>query len=151
VSNAGANLNNLDMLRAVAVLCVIVAHLPGSVLGLSSFWTETLGRFGVFSFFVHTALVLMMSLDRSKASRPALDFYIRRVFRIYPLSVFVVLAVLAFHIPFMPDHQYEFASANRIIQNLLLVQNLGGSKPATGRCGLCRTRSRCMSLFHFFT
>ena len=42
-------------------------------------------------FFVHTALVLMWSLDR----RPhILDFYIRRIFRIYPLAIFAVLCAL---------------------------------------------------------
>jgi peptidoglycan/LPS O-acetylase OafA/YrhL len=135
VSNTGANLNNLDVLRAVAVLCVIVAHVPRHVFGFEGACGATLdvlGRFGVLVFFVHTSLVLMMSLDRSKASRLALDFYIRRAFRIYPLGVFVILLVVAARVPFMPDHQYEFPGVNRIIQNLLLVQNLTGAGSIIG-------------------
>lgn len=129
------DLKNLDVLRAVAVVCVIMAHLFRHVLGIENVCgvtVEELGRFGVLIFFVHTSLVLMMSLDRAKVSRSALDFYIRRVFRIYPLSVFVVLVVVALHVPFMPDHQYISANVNRITHNLLLVQNLTGSGSVIG-------------------
>jgi peptidoglycan/LPS O-acetylase OafA/YrhL len=129
------NVNNLDVLRAVAVLCVIVAHLLRHVLGIEGVWGVTvdeLGRFGVLVFFVHTSLVLMMSLDRTKSSRPTLDFYIRRVFRIYPLSVFVVLLVVILRIPSMPDHLYKSADTNHIIQNLLLVQNVTGHYSVIG-------------------
>jgi peptidoglycan/LPS O-acetylase OafA/YrhL len=131
VSNTGANLNNLDVLRTVAVLCVIVAHLLGNLLEIKDVGRVTvaiLGRFGVLVFFVHTSLVLMMSLDRSISSRPALDFYIRRIFRIYPLSVVVVLLVVIAHVPFMPDFPYAPVEASRIVTNLLLVQNLTGSE-----------------------
>jgi peptidoglycan/LPS O-acetylase OafA/YrhL len=138
VSKADANLNNLDVLRAVAVLCVIVAHLLRHVLGLESVWVvavDDFGQFGVLAFFVHTALVLMMSLDRSRSSRPALDFYIRRVFRIYPLSVAVIFLGLVFRVPFMPDLSHAPIDANRIIANLLLVQNLTGSGSTTSIIG----------------
>ena len=130
-----SNLNNLDVLRAVAVLSVIAAHLLRHVLGIQGtrgVTVDELGRFGVLVFFVHTSLVLMMSLDRTKSSRPMLDFYIRRVFRIYPLSVFAVLLAVILHIPSMPDHLYKFAGTNHIIQNLLLVQNVTGHYSVIG-------------------
>ena len=51
-------------------------------------------------FFVHTSLVLMYSMQRSPLRGGALfrDFYIRRFFRIYPLSILTVLAAVALHL-----------------------------------------------------
>ena len=67
-----ANSPNLDILRAVAVLTVVVDHLvptlrfhgyevPRSVQSL----TLHIGHAGVLAFFVHTSLVLMYSLERT--------------------------------------------------------------------------------------
>lgn len=72
---------NLDLLRAIAVSCVLLSHLTWSV-GYSE-W-GSLGRFGVVLFFVHTSYVLMASLDRSQGNISS--FAIRRFFRIYPLA-----------------------------------------------------------------
>jgi len=60
-----------------------------------------MGRFGVLIFFVHTSYALMKSLDRMNLRRNSLflEFYIRRAFRIYPLSVLCVLAVCAVRVP----------------------------------------------------
>src|SRR5438445_11507215 len=94
---------NLDFLRATAVLIVSSTHL---IAGLNRFaWpiVEEIGYFGVLIFFVHTSLVLSMSLDRQNEHRPSsglfLPFMLRRCFRIYPLSVFAVLAVFIFNLP----------------------------------------------------
>jgi peptidoglycan/LPS O-acetylase OafA/YrhL len=84
------------------------------------------GRWGVLIFFVHTCLVLSYSLERNSAFWP---FLARRVFRIYPLSVVVVLCVVALAIPvgFPGDH---FSLPNRepsnVLLNLLLLQNISG-------------------------
>jgi peptidoglycan/LPS O-acetylase OafA/YrhL len=86
---------NLDFLRAVAVLLVLAQHL------CKRLHIETsLGLFGVLLFFVHTSLVLMLSMDRSGLSGVSLvkDFYIRRVFRIYPLSILAVASAVALHL-----------------------------------------------------
>jgi peptidoglycan/LPS O-acetylase OafA/YrhL len=81
-----------------------------------------MGVFGVYLFFVHTCLVLMWSLDRKPHP---LDFYIRRIFRIYPLAIAATLCVLA-----VPSTQYYLNNfhpgRNGIIENLLLIQNLSG-------------------------
>src|SRR2546427_8198907 len=88
---------NLDVLRAIAIFAVLVTHLLQVVFppfyGLSLL--RGLGRFGVLIFFVHTSLVLMMSMERSNLFGKALfaEFYIRRAFRIYPLSIATVLIV----------------------------------------------------------
>jgi peptidoglycan/LPS O-acetylase OafA/YrhL len=113
---------NLDILRAVAVLTVLVAHcLPASTA------QQAAGRYAVLIFFVHTALVLLLSLERQMtASRPyALSFYVQRVFRIYPLSILCVLVTLAFRISW-PDPVFSPHSGVSIAANLLLVQNALG-------------------------
>lgn len=86
---------NLDLVRAVAVLCVFVAHLADRARGFHADATWRVGQMGVLIFFVHTSIVLMHSLERSPLRGPALfrDFYLRRAFRIYPLAIVVVTAV----------------------------------------------------------
>jgi peptidoglycan/LPS O-acetylase OafA/YrhL len=128
-------LRNLDVLRAVAVLCVVIAHLFRHVLGIeevSIAHVEEVGRFGVLVFFVHTSVVLLMSLDRQPSARPMLTFYIRRVFRIYPLSIAAIVMVVLFRIPFMPDRAYEAAGISHIVQNVFLVQNVTGVSSIIG-------------------
>jgi peptidoglycan/LPS O-acetylase OafA/YrhL len=116
---------NLDLLRSLAVSFVVISH-------LRYFWgwqfegaysLATLGRLGVAIFFVHTTLVLMMSLERT--GEAALPFLIRRVFRIYPLSCTIVtLSALPGLLEFVP------LNAGQFVSNLLLVQNLTGHESA---------------------
>src|SRR2546422_2702571 len=102
---------NLDVLRAMAVFIVLVTHLlqvlfPYSY-ALSLF--RALGRFGVLIFFVHTSLVLMMSMERLNLSGKTLfaGFYVRRAFRIYPLSIATVVIVWVLQ-PGRPIRSYDF-------------------------------------------
>jgi peptidoglycan/LPS O-acetylase OafA/YrhL len=133
---------NLDILRAMAVLYVVFAHTTHTlgieyVAGLPVSWV---GRLGVMFFFVHTCLVLMRSLERSsdKFSPFALsiNFYIRRAFRIYPLSIVFVIAVVALNltayrtITALPE-PYHPTSLD-VISNILLTQNLTFSLPVMG-------------------
>lgn len=116
---------NLDLLRAVAVLCVVVSHLLDTVhLGRHG----SLGRFGVILFFFHTSLVLIASLDRmhtvALSWRLTLGFYLRRIFRIYPLAVLLVLSVWLFHLPPYPGIPFSHIAPARLVSNLLLVQNM---------------------------
>ena len=98
--------SNLDVLRAIAVLLVLAQHLSRRMHIEHIAWvpTSSLGLFGVLLFFVHTSLVLMYSLHRSKDrcglhGPPLLrDFYIRRAFRIYPLSILAICVALALHL-----------------------------------------------------
>jgi peptidoglycan/LPS O-acetylase OafA/YrhL len=122
---------NLDVLRAIAVLCVLVDHVviaasPGDNLDWG--W---LGRAGVLIFFVHTALVLMGSLERSGGTRAGWvwRFYARRAWRIYPLAAATIVLVIALGIP---EHTVHMAAPwpfhgpddGTILSNLFLVQNL---------------------------
>ena len=125
---------NLDLLRTTAVVFVVIFHVllffqattPGGVN------LHSLGQWGVLLFFVHTSLVLMFSLERqvSRAPHDGLfgPFLARRVFRVFPLSVFVVLAVYLLHLPGarLHDGSFQCMHANRfqLLSNLLLVQNI---------------------------
>lgn len=120
--------SNLDALRAIAVTLVVVSHIillqtGGHDLPVYSF--HAMGHVGVAIFFVHTTLVLMMSLERHGPDY--VPFLIRRAFRIFPLSVavvlFIALAKLVFHSPF---------DMEQLLSNLFLVQNLTGAQPAIG-------------------
>ncbi len=95
-----------------------------------------IGIFGVLLFFVHTSLVLMYSMERSALSGLALikNFYVRRFFRIYPLSVLTVLAAVALHL-YATGRGIDFGprpGAFELISNLLLIQNLTYSPSVVG-------------------
>lgn len=127
---------NLDLLRSIAVLLVVGRHLAGmsgaSYLGPVPL--QPLGILGVLLFFVHTSLVLMHSLER-QGGIPAhgtatgwARFMVRRVMRIYPLSILVILA-LAVAIPLIPPGVPRFGiapdyDAAMLWSNLGLVQDL---------------------------
>ena len=96
-----SNLSKLDFLRSIAVLLVVINHLL-MVLSFNATWSFVLGQFGVLLFFLHTSYVLMMSLQRMKAQSKAplwIRFMVRRCFRIYPLSILVLLSMLVLQVP----------------------------------------------------
>ena len=125
---------NLDFLRSVAVLLVLSQHLTRRFIGdsaTSSVPTTFLGLFGVLIFFVHTSLVLMYSMERTGLSGRALlrDFYIRRAFRIYPLSILAVAAALILHLDSNINgiaglSRGQLPGVKVIVAHFLLVQNL---------------------------
>jgi peptidoglycan/LPS O-acetylase OafA/YrhL len=111
---------NLDFLRSVAVLLVLITHLCDlwfANVGMMWGFSWRLGQLGVLMFFVHTCFVLMCSLERSglRGWRLFTSFYIRRVFRLYPLSIVCVLLAYCFDL--------RWAHAD-LWQNLTLTQYL---------------------------
>jgi peptidoglycan/LPS O-acetylase OafA/YrhL len=122
---------NLDLLRATAVLCVFYGHLAG-ILGLYA--PKNLGLFGVVLFFVHTSYVLMGSLQRLEAAAfprrwpLTLSFAIRRIFRIYPLSIVCVILVPLLQVPRFPGEPYVWLGWPAYLSNLAITQNLTHSK-----------------------
>jgi len=120
------NSANLDVLRAIAVLMVFFYHLLEYGY-FSERRVNRLGQFGVLIFFVHTSLVLMMSMERNSG---AVNFYIRRFFRIYPLSMLVVGLVTVLHIPPYPAREYAWLGTFNLLSNFALTMNLTHSPMA---------------------
>jgi peptidoglycan/LPS O-acetylase OafA/YrhL len=130
---ASTDLPNLDFMRAVAVLLVLFGHLT-YFLGLMDWGPLRIilaGIMGVQIFFVHTCFVLMLSLERQWKNQPAAElfgsFMVRRVFRIYPLSISVIGLVVAFRLPMAELHSGQFVAMplhpTLVVSNLLLVQS----------------------------
>ena len=121
-----ADTANLDALRTCAITFVVASHV-GNYAGWAhedAFRLSALGFLGVAIFFVHTTLVLMMSLQRQPPGTLALPFFVRRVLRVYPLSIATVAAVTAL------AFTRGGADAWVFITNVLLVQNIAGT-PST--------------------
>lgn len=130
--------STLDLVRSLAVLLVVLSHLPASsklvdaVFGTHHFNVQPMGLVGVGIFFVHTCYVLMLSLNRqshrSGATYRATKFFVRRAFRIYPLSVTIVLVLACIY--------YLTGNTNithdQIISNILLIQNVTGHASIEG-------------------
>lgn len=119
---------NLDVLRSIAVTFVVVSHLLMDRIGLGegTYSTQTLGTLGVLIFFVHTSLVLMLSLERQAIRENrfpgTFPFLVARIFRIYPLSIVVVSVVVAVAWWTSNSPPPEWT----VLSNLLLIQNLTG-------------------------
>jgi peptidoglycan/LPS O-acetylase OafA/YrhL len=130
---ASTDLPNMDFMRAVAVLLVLFGHLT-YFLGLTDWGPLRIifaGIMGVQIFFVHTCFVLMLSLERQWKNQTAAElfgsFMVRRIFRIYPLSIFVICLVVAFRLPLAELHSGQFVAMPLhpavVVSNLLLVQS----------------------------
>jgi peptidoglycan/LPS O-acetylase OafA/YrhL len=117
------DLPNLDFARSLAVTSVVVEHTLLS-LGISKigrFPIPYLGIMGVLVFFVLTTLVLMWSLERKPHT---LDFYIRRVFRIYPLAIVAIAVVVLFHAPVTGTAQEYFQYSHPQLRDILIQSTL---------------------------
>jgi len=123
---------NLDVLRAIAVLCVLADHLFTTWDIQSPLLTSwDLGRIGVLLFFVHTALVLMASLEREgPRSDWVRAFYLRRGLRIYPLAMATIVGVVVLGVPphvlshMVTGQQPVPPTPSTLLANLTLTQNL---------------------------
>lgn len=126
---------NLDILRAVAVLMVLGDHVSEMLarqfpeLSIEPY-NLIIGRLGVLLFFVHTALVLNLSMERMRLVgwEQIRSFYVRRAARIYPLAIACVLVIVAFQVPALPWTQFA-ATWPTILTSLTLTTNLAYYPP----------------------
>src|SRR5271157_2339629 len=120
------DLRNLDVLRAFAVLAVAGCHLY-QYCGVSPRFAEfdfNFGTGGVLFFFVHTSLVLLLSMQRMTTNNLTWSFYIRRAFRIYPLCWVCIALVLATGLTNTVPDQFAQIGGRGALVNLLLIQNI---------------------------
>ncbi len=84
----------LDALRGIAALCVVFDHLTYSVLqpvrAAVYQWFDP-GQYGVFVFFLVSGYIIPASLERRGSVR---GFWVSRLFRLYPLYLFAVGAMI---------------------------------------------------------
>lgn len=123
----------------MAVLAVLLDHVLETLGAFRGFDPTPLawysGRIGVLLFFVLTALVLLQSLERSAragtTSAPA--FFVRRAFRIYPLSLTCIGIVLTLGVPGTAwEGVRRPIGAMQLASNLTLTQNLTYSESILG-------------------
>jgi peptidoglycan/LPS O-acetylase OafA/YrhL len=123
--------SNLDLLRSMAVLSVVMAHLWHSCVAFNicaenqfiSQFLHNCSITGVSFFFVHTCLVLMLSMHRAPYAHRARNFLIRRAFRIYPLCWAAIFLALATGLTDLSASRLHALGWRDILANLLLVQN----------------------------
>jgi peptidoglycan/LPS O-acetylase OafA/YrhL len=130
--------SNLDLLRSLAVLSVVAAHLwtQGTVFhlwiydpGVNQF-LHNLSFTGVMFFFAHTCLVLMLSMHRLPAMHRGRVFLIRRAFRIYPLCWVAILLALSTSLSDVSAERLHLLGWRGITINALLAQNIFRSFPS---------------------
>ena len=120
------DLRNLDVLRAFAVLAVAGSHLYRywGIAPRFAVFVDNFGVGGVLFFFVHTSLVLLLSMQRTRSNHLTLGFYIRRAFRIYPLCWTCIILVLVTGLTDVAHEKIVQMGWRGILVNLALVQNI---------------------------
>ncbi len=116
-SIAGGHLDALDGLRGLAVLIVIASHLSNAGMGLLPFSMGGTGKSGVYLFYVLSAFLLMrLMLLRGARSgygnaRMWSDYVLRRVLRIWPLYLVVLLLSWALTMHGVAGWHYQLDTA----------------------------------------
>ena len=96
-ATAGGHLDALDGLRGLAVLIVMASHWSNAGMGLLPFPLSGIGKSGVYLFYVLSAFLLarLMLLRGERLgygnARMWIDYALRRVLRIWPLYLIVLL------------------------------------------------------------
>jgi peptidoglycan/LPS O-acetylase OafA/YrhL len=93
----GRRLAWLDALRGIAALCVVYAHFGTRVLPQvhrAVYNVFDPGLYGVLVFFLVSGYIVPASLERKGSVR---NFWLSRLFRLFPLFVFAIAGVLLLH------------------------------------------------------
>jgi len=118
--SASQRLYELDVLRGIAALAVIVCHYTSEFNVLGYIPAEQVferGSYGPHLFFIISGFVILMTLQRCK--RPV-DFVFSRVARLYPVYWFGVLFSTSILIAWAPPT--EVPTATQFIGNLTMLQ-----------------------------
>jgi len=123
---------NLDVLRSLAVLSVVVQHFWRQcyffhLIDFNPLINQIVGNIsftGVMFFFVHTCLVLMLSMQRSASPCLWRSFMIRRAFRIFPLCWATILLALSTGLSDQRGGNIASLGWQGVAANVLLLQNI---------------------------
>jgi peptidoglycan/LPS O-acetylase OafA/YrhL len=119
----------LDGLRAVAIICVLIEHELSRSLHIPG-W-ENFGSLGVMLFFVLSGFLITGLLDKENTNKGTIDlraFYIRRALRIFP-AFFVMIAVTVLLISMKLVTDISWLS---VLACCLYLRNVVGSGDALG-------------------
>jgi peptidoglycan/LPS O-acetylase OafA/YrhL len=120
----------IDFLRGIAILLVIINHIPHSdyILNESSpFIIKKLllaGTYGVQLFYIVSAFTLCNSIENRNENNYK-NFYIRRIFRIVPLFYLGIIIYYLYYY-FRSSHLLDFQNfytLNNLILNLFFINN----------------------------
>jgi peptidoglycan/LPS O-acetylase OafA/YrhL len=115
--------NNFTALRLLLAVMVVLGHFKLLVGGASSRFPFNLADAGVDCFFVVSGFMITGSVERSKG---VLAFYTRRVFRLVPMYVFVVIAQTGVIVALLPGGPLSAVTetVRYIVCNLLFANFL---------------------------
>jgi peptidoglycan/LPS O-acetylase OafA/YrhL len=119
----------LDTLRAVAALAVLLAHMLSEIWpGFQQFrfaWFD-LGSFGVTIFFLASGFIIQPSIEQAPSLR---SFWRRRLYRLYPIYWFSVLASAAVAALGLarPSVLLAVATPYTVLANLTMLQTMLGA------------------------
>jgi peptidoglycan/LPS O-acetylase OafA/YrhL len=122
----GARLEEVDALRGVAAMAVVLFHFTTRFFELYPHtppppFQVSLGHYGVNLFFIISGFVIFMTLDRTQAP---MDFVVSRLSRLYPAYwLAVVLTFAVTHTLGLPGKLVEVKTA---VANLLMFHGLLG-------------------------
>ncbi|GGS81285.1 acyltransferase [Planobispora rosea] len=122
---AATRLAWLDALRGIGAVAVLLEHaLPWFMPQLRPYWFN-LGMYGVLVFFLVSGYIIPVSLEGRGDVRA---FWLSRIFRLYPIYLLVVAAVLvmAVWLPVREQVPRDLASVSAHLTMLLDVVHLGG-------------------------
>ncbi len=122
---AGGHLDALDGLRGIAVLIVIASHLSNAGMGLLPVSMGGTGKSGVYLFYVLSAFLLVRLMllrgarDGYGNRRMWADYALRRVLRIWPLFLVVLLLSWALTMRGVRGWHYQIDTAS-LLRHLTL-------------------------------
>lgn len=126
---------NLDLFRSAALLLVLAEPLLRLALARpdagEGIVPVALGRLGILCFFVHLGWTSVAAMQASGRAGGALLrwSWVRRAFRLFPVAMIVMLAVLALRIPPSPAATFAAPSMMQLASNLTLTMNLTYAAP----------------------
>lgn len=130
-ANPIPKLAHIDILRAVAIILVVICHVSQSQkeLGKYVMLAFDFGKIGVQLFFVLSAYTLCLSMKSRNDTHPIGDFYIRRYFRIAPLYYIGIIIYLVynrylFYNQITIGDTYQSYTTFNILCNILFIHGL---------------------------